>query len=135
MKKIIIAALALAGLLFSSCDRTGNFEVFEKEIPWNFCVKVSTDDAHLKVVSGATVQIFKSEEDRDAQKNVFLTKTTDANGEALFTLAEFDPQNKGGEFVKGVYYLRVAKGSDVKTENTRYLLMNSGTTYHYAVFN
>jgi hypothetical protein len=134
MKKIILACLTFFGLVFTGCDRTGNFEVFQQDIPWNFCVLVSTDAAHKAVISGATVEIYKNTEDRDAHTNVFLSKTTDAKGEALFSLTDFDPTNKGGEYVKGIYYLRVVNGDREIMANTYYLLMNSGTTYQYIVF-
>lgn len=120
-------------LLLTSCDRSGIFEEFDKEIPWNFCVIAVTDDAHTNVVSGATVEVYLTKEDRDNGTNIYLSMTTNDKGEALFSLADFDKQNKGPEAIKGIYYLKVYKGNLAKSDLTRYLLMNSGTTYQWLI--
>lgn len=128
---IINTFVLLMVLLFTSCDRSGIFEEFDKEIPWNFCVVAVMDENHVNVISGATVEIYLTKEDRDNSRNVYLSKITNDKGEALFSLADFDKMNNGPEEVKGIYYLKVFKGKMVKTDLTRYLLMNSGTTYQW----
>lgn len=126
---LFIALIAL----FSSCDRSGVFEDFETEIPWDFHVIAVTDEAHTQVVSGATVEIYQTKEDRDNGANVYLSGQTNDKGEAVFSLKDFDKQNKGPESVKGIYYLKVYKGNLLKSDLTRYLLMNSGSTYQWLV--
>lgn len=126
--RIIVLALAIAAMLFTSCDRSGAWEYDPVEIPWSFCVIAHSDENRCEFVEGATVSIFKSEEDRDAVKNVFLEKTTDAKGQAVFSLADFDQEKKGPEACKGVYFILVKKGTDTVGAVTNYLLMNSGQT-------
>jgi len=123
----------LAVLFFTSCDRSGIFEEFDKNIPWNFCVVAVTDEAHTNVVSGATVEVYLTKEDRDNGTNIYLSKETDDKGEVLFSFADFDKSNKGAEAVKGIYYLKAYKGDLKANDLTRYLLMNSGTTYQWLV--
>ena len=133
MKKYIFKIFVLLlALLPVSCDRSGIYEEFQKDIDWNFCVVAVADDNRTQPISGATVEIYKSSSDRD-NGVVFLSKTTDAKGEALFSLAEFDKDGKGAEALKGNYYLKVTSSDIVVTETTIYLLMNSGTTYHWVV--
>lgn len=123
----------LFALLPISCDRSGIWEEYQKDVPWNFCVAVYSDQNRTEPISGATVEIYKTKDDRDNGRNVFLSKQTEVNGEALFTFAEFNSSKQGAEALKGNYYLRIRKGSITKNETTRYLLMNSGTTYHWIV--
>ena len=63
-----------------------SYEEFQKDIDWNFCVVAVADDNRTQPISGAKVEIYKSSTDRD-NGAVFLSKTTDAKGEALFTFA------------------------------------------------
>lgn len=130
--RIMTIVLAFAALLFSSCDRSGVFETNPTVIPWNFCVSVFSDDNHTVPVSGADVKIFTSEDNR-TNGVVFLSGTTNDKGEVLFSLSDFDKDKKGAEACKGNYYLKVTKGALVAEETTNYLLMNSGTTYHWVV--
>lgn len=119
--------------LFSSCDRSGVFEDFETQIPWDFHVVAVTDENRTQTVSGATVEIYQTKEDRDNGANIFLSGQTNDKGEAVFSLKDFDKQNKGPESVKGIYYLKIYKGNLSKSDLTRYLLMNSGSTYQWVV--
>lgn len=48
--------MALVATLFCSCDRSGRFEFLEREIPWNFCVAVVSDENMTQPVEGATVK-------------------------------------------------------------------------------
>lgn len=133
MKKYIFKIFVLLfALLPVSCDRSGIYEEFQKDIDWNYCVVAVADENRTQPISGATVEIYKSSSDRE-NGVVFLSKTTDAKGEALFTLADFDKDGKGAEALKGNYYLKVTSAGIVKDETTRYLLMNSGTTYQWVV--
>lgn len=120
-------------LVATACDRSGVYEEFQNEIPWGFCVVAVSDDNMTQPVAGATVEIYTTKEDREAGTNVLLTKQTDNKGEAHFTLGDFDKNNKGAEQLKGNYYLKVTKDNITVEETTRYLLMNSGETYHWIV--
>lgn len=133
MKAYINILFVALVVLFSSCDRSGVFEDFETDIPWDFHVVVVTDENRVQIVSGATVEVYQTKEDRDNGTNVFLSGQTNDKGEAIFSLKDFDKQNKGPESVKGIYYLKVYKGNLLKSDLTRYLLMNSGSTYQWVV--
>lgn len=133
MKAYINILFVALVVLFSSCDRSGVFEDFETDIPWDFHVVVVTDENRVQIVSGATVEVYQTKEDRDNGTNVFLSGQTNDKGEAIFSLKDFDKQNKGPESVKGIYYLKVYKGNLLKSNLTRYLLMNSGSTYQWVV--
>ena len=111
-KSIIVGLMALVATLFCSCDRSGRFEFLEREIPWN-------------------LKIYRTESDRDEDRNVFLTKNSDSKGEALFTFDEFNKGGEGAEALKGWYYITVTKDSKTAKAVTYYLLMNSGTTYQW----
>lgn len=133
MKAYINILFVALVVLFSSCDRSGVFEDFETDIPWDFHVVAVTDENRVQIVSGATVEVYQTKEDRDNGTNVFLSGQTNDKGEAIFSLKDFDKQNKGPESVKGIYYLKVYKGNLLKSDLTRYLLMNSGSTYQWVV--
>lgn len=120
-------------IISCACDRSGVYEEFQNDIPWGLCVVAVSDDNMTQPVSGATVEIFTNKEDRDNGTNVYLSKQTDSKGEAHFTLGDFDKNNKGAEQLKGNYYLKVTKDDVSVEETTRYLLMNSGETYHWVV--
>lgn len=133
MKAYINILFVALVVLFSSCDRSGVFEDFETDIPWDFHVVAVMDENRVQIVSGATVEVYQTKEDRDNGTNVFLSGQTNDKGEAIFSLKDFDKQNKGPESVKGIYYLKVYKGNLLKSDLTRYLLMNSGSTYQWVV--
>lgn len=115
-----------------SCDRSGIFEEFQSSTPWEFHVQVFSDDNTTQPVSDVSVKIYKTSQDRDNNTNIFLSGNTNAEGEAVFTLKDFEP-GLDGEKSKGIYYIRAEKNGVVKNETTRYLLMNDGHTYHYIV--
>lgn len=133
MKTFKYLYAALIVLLCASCDRSGVFEEFDKDIAWDFHLVVVSDENHTQPVSGASVELYQTSEDRDSGVNVYLSGQTDAKGEVVFSLKDFDKQNKGPEEVKGIYYIKVSKGDQVMTDLTRYLLMNSGSTYQWIV--
>lgn len=133
MKKYIYKIFVLLfALLPVSCDRSGIYEEFQNDIDWNLCVVAVSDENKTQPISGATVEVYKTSADRE-NGVVFLSKSTDSKGEALFTFDEFDKDGKGAEALKGNYYLKVTSGNLEKEETTRYLLFNSGTTYHWVI--
>lgn len=133
MKAYIHIFFVALVVLFSSCDRSGVFEELDKDIPWEFHVVAVTDENRTQWVGGATVEVYLTKEDRDNGTNLYLSGQANDKGEIVFTLKDFDKQNKGPESVKGIYYLKVHKGNLLKDDLTRYLLMNSGATYQWVV--
>ena len=82
---------------------------------------VVADDNNVDKVADATVTLYKTQDDLDNNTNVFLTKQTESNGEAIFTKDELkDP---------GVYYVRASKDSLTGTKESLYLLLNNGENY------
>ena len=133
MKKYILKIFVLLFVLLPvSCDRSGVYEEFQQDIDWNLCVVAVEDDNMTQPISGATVEIYKSSADRD-NGIVFLSRTTDSKGEAFFSFADFSKGSTDIDALKGNYYLKVTSGDLTKSETTRYLLMNSGTTYHWVI--
>ena len=128
MKKIIFGLFAIIAIAFASCSREGPMDEFQQDIPWGLCVTAVLDDIHKQPVAGATVEIYRTEEDMQNGTNVYLTGTTDSNGEVIFTYADFNKNNQGVDAVKGVYFVLV-KGNGVEASAvTEYILMNSGMT-------
>lgn len=132
MKTIKLTFLFSLLFLVASCDRSGIFEEFQQAIPWEFHVVVYSDDNMTQTVADATINIYKNQADRDNNINVFLTKKSDKNGEAVFLLKDFEPSSDPQK-AKGFYYLKVQKDGIIKNDITRYLLMNDGHTYHYII--
>lgn len=128
MKKIIFGLFAIISVAFASCSREGPMEELKQDIPWAFCVTAVSDDINKQPVAGATVEIYRTSDDRENGTNIYLSGTTDEKGEVTFTFADFNKNNQGVDAIKGIYYLRVTGNGVVKDELTRYLLMNSGTT-------
>ncbi|WP_286833745.1 MULTISPECIES: hypothetical protein [unclassified Proteiniphilum] len=132
MKTIRIITIIIFSIFIVSCDRSGIFEEFQKATPWEFHVQVFNDDNMTQTVADAVVNIYKTKEDRDGNTNIFLTRNTGENGEAVFSLKDFEP-GLDVQKSKGIYYVRVEKNGIVKNDITRYLLMNDGHTYHKIV--
>ncbi|WP_286922861.1 hypothetical protein [Proteiniphilum sp. UBA5375] len=132
MKTIRIITIIIFSIFTVSCDRSGIFEEFQKATPWEFHVQVFNDDNMTQTVADAVVNIYKTKEDRDGNTNIFLTRNTGENGEAVFSLKDFEP-GLDVQKSKGIYYVRVEKNGIVKNDITRYLLMNDGHTYHKIV--
>jgi hypothetical protein len=123
MSKPIIAGLSLlmAVFLLNSCKKDGTtYEVVNPVAP-EFHVVVVTDDNNVDKVPDATVTLYKTQDDLENNSNVFLTKQTESNGEAVFTKDELkDP---------GVYYVRASKNTMIGTKESQYLLLNDGKNY------
>lgn len=132
MKTIKLIFFFTLYLLVGSCDRSGIFEEFQQAIPWEFHVVVYSDDNMTEIIPNATINIYKTQNDRDNDTNVFLSKKSDENGEAVFQLKDFEPSSDPQK-AKGFYYLKVEKNGIIKNDITRYLLMNDGHTYHNIV--
>ena len=132
MKTIKILSLIISLIFVMSCDRSGIFEEFQNSTPWEFHVQVFSDDNMTQPVTDVLINIYKTSQDRDNNTNIFLTRNTNAEGKAIFTLKDFEP-GLDAEKSKGIYYLRAEKDGVVKNETSRYLLMNDGQTHHNIV--
>lgn len=132
MKKIIVI-LSLIIFAFGSCDRSGVFEEFVEATPYEFHVIAVSDaaDVHLQPVSGVTVQLFRSEQQRTAGTPVYASGTTGSDGKVIFTEAVLNP-NKNVNEAKGFYYLKLTKeGYQTSLATSRYLLLNDGHTHQW----
>lgn len=132
MKTIRIISIIISLIFVMSCDRSGIFEEFQNSTPWEFHVQVFSDDNSTIPVSDVVINIYKTSQDRDNNTNIFLTRNTNSEGKAIFTLKEFEP-GLNAEKSKGFYYIRAEKNGVIKNETTRYLLMNDGHTHHKIV--
>lgn len=132
MKTIRILSFIIFSIFVMSCDRSGIFEEFQKATPWEFHVQVFNDDNMTQPVADVLVNIYKTSQDRDNNTNILSTRNTGADGEAVFSLKDFEP-GLDTQKAKGIYYLRVEKEGIIKNDITRYLLMNDGHTYHNIV--
>ena len=113
--------LLLAVFLLSSCKKDGTTYEVVKPVAPEFHVVVVTDDNNVDKVPDATVTLYKTQDDLENNSNVFLTKQTESNGEAVFTKDELkDP---------GVYYVRASKNTMTGTKESQYLLLNDGENY------
>ena len=132
MKKIFVI-LSLILFLLNSCDRSGVFEEFVGETPYEFHVVAVSDaiEVHLQPISGVTVQLFRTEAQRDAGTPVYATGVTGADGKTIFTEAMLNPNNNVDQ-AKGFYYLTLIKdGYQTTYATSRYLLLNDGHTYQW----
>ena len=123
MSKQNIVGLWLLAVVFSlgSCKKDGTTYKVVNPVAPEFHVVVVTDDNNVDKVADATVTLYKTQDDLENNTNVFLTKQTENNGEAVFTKDELkDP---------GVYYVKASKGSLSGTKESLYLLLNDGANY------
>lgn len=133
MKKIIFGLFAIIAVAFASCSREGPLEHLTENIPWAYNVIAFSDANYTQPVPGALVEIYRTQDDMDANTNVYLSGTTNDKGEALFTFADFSKNTLTTEQLKGVYYVRVTGNGTVAEIITNYLLFNSGTTTQWVV--
>lgn len=122
MKKISYIFLLLTFALFS-CERTFENEIVSTTPPE---LHVITENPDGDPIEGANVILYASEEDYNAESNALVTKTTNAEGKAIFTESELAEP--------GVYYVRATSGGQNNSGSetaTPYLLLNDGHTYFY----
>jgi hypothetical protein len=122
MKQIILFAAFI--FLFASCEREMVFDVISETDPSLTVVSetktVSGTATTYTKISGATVKVYNTKAAFDANGAAFLSKTTGADGKAVFTKAELAN--------KGIFYVRVNSGTLAGTGTTPYLLLNDGNT-------
>lgn len=116
MKRILIFSAIL--LFFASCDRDLAFETITETDP-ELHVIVSNADGNK--VSGATVSVFNSAENRDNDTNQLAASNTDSDGKAIFTEESLKEP--------GIFYVKVVSGELLVTSETPYILLNDGHTY------
>lgn len=117
--KFIVLAITIGVMI--GCTKNGTETDIINTTPPEFHVVVVTDDNNTEKVAGATVQVYKTQEDLDAGSNIYLTKQTDANGEAAFTKDEIKD--------RGVYYVKAVKDAMAGNKQSQYLLLNDGVNY------
>src|SRR5687768_221783 len=98
---IKFVVLLITITVFAACTKNGEKVDIIKTTPPEFRVVVVTDDNNTEKVAGATVSVYKTQEDLTNNTNVFLTKSTDDKGEAAFTKDELKD--------KGIYYVKAEK--------------------------
>lgn len=124
MKYIYIIIACLSIILAQSCDRSGIFEEFEKPTPYEYHVKVVSDDNNTQPVEGVNVYLFAEEKDQQTFTNILVEKQTNKDGEVIFQPSDL---TKG----KGFYYLAVEKSNYSQLASSRYLLINDGHTIQW----
>lgn len=122
MKQILIFAAFV--LLFASCDRDMDFDIISVTDPTLTVIAETktvngTATTYTKV-NGATVKIYNTEADFNANGTPLVTKTTSADGKAVFTKTEL--------VAKGTFYVHVTSGNLTGSGTTPYLLLNDGET-------
>ena len=105
------------------CTKNGTTYDVISTTPPELHVVVVSDDNNTVKVGGATVTLYKSQEDLDSDTNAYLTKQTGENGEAAFTKDEL----KNG----GFYYAKAMKDVLTGSKQSQYLLLNDGINYLY----
>jgi len=122
MKQIILFAAFI--FLFASCEREMVFDVISETAPSLTVITetktVSGTTTTYTKISGATVKVYNTKAAFDANGAAFLSKTTGADGRAVFTKAELAN--------KGIFYVRVNSGVLAGTGTTPYMLLNDGNT-------
>jgi hypothetical protein len=108
-------------ILIVACKKDGTTYKIINSTPPEFHVVVVTDDNHVEKVAEATVALYKTQEDLDSNTNVYLTKKTGSNGEAVFTKAELKDQ--------GIYFAKAEKMPMSGSNESQYLLLNDGINY------
>ena len=93
MKKYIFKIFVLLlALLPVSCDRSGIYEEFQKDIDWNFCVVAVADDNRTQPISGATVEIKDANGTFAARTDAYVayktSNTANVEGTMVVTLAD-----------------------------------------------
>lgn len=113
MKKIIF--LLFIAVMSVSCNRDLEFDTISMTDPaLEILVEgIAVDDIYPKIES-ATVELFNSNE------QLLATATTDTAGKVMFT--------KGQLKEKGIFKVRVKKGTLVGEGQTPYMLLNDGVT-------
>jgi len=129
MKKYIVFALLL--IFFAACDRDFDFDVISETEPALVVVAETvtgsgTSTVYTKV-SGATVNLYNNQADFNSAATPFKTKTTGADGKAVFTKTDL--------VQKGIFYVRVISGTKTGTATTPYILLNDGETTVFVALN
>jgi hypothetical protein len=125
MSKQNIIALWFLSLvcLFISCKKDGTTYKVVNAVPPEFHVVVVTDDNNVEKVAGATVTLYKTQEDIDNNSNPFLSRETGSDGEAGFTKDDLKDE--------GIYFVKAEKTPMTGTKASQYLLLNDGINYLY----
>ncbi|HDJ33239.1 MAG TPA: hypothetical protein ENF21_03965 [Bacteroidetes bacterium] len=125
MKKLtyIISIALILGIM--GCERGYEIETVSETKPE---LHVFVQDDLSVAVAGATVIIYKNEDDYNNQANALASKSTDAEGKAVFTKSELKEP--------GIFYVYASEGSRTNAASTiatPYMLLNDGHTFFYTV--
>jgi hypothetical protein len=120
----LLPLLLLTAALITGCDRAFTPDI-ESETPPELHVFVR--NAGGTAVSGATVGLYRSAENRDAGTNAFFTGTSDSEGRLVATATDIG--------TPGVVYVHATSGNAVGSGATPYLLLTDGITYYYLTVN
>lgn len=113
MKKIIF--LLFMAIVAVSCDRDLEFDTLSVTDPaLEILVEgVAVNNTYPKI-EGATVELF------NANNQALAVTTTDAGGKAVFTKQQLKE--------KGIFKVKVTKGTLTGEGETAYMLLNDGVT-------
>lgn len=129
MKQIILFAAFI--LLFASCERDMVFDVISETEPSLTVVAetkaVSGTTTTYTKISVATVKVYNTKAIFDANGTPLISKSTGADGKAVFTKTEL--------VQKGIFYVKVTSGTLTGSGTTPYLLLNDGETLLYVQLN
>ncbi len=120
MKYLAHSCFVIILTLFG-CDRVFENEI-ENTIAPELHVFVIGSASHSDRVTGASVSLYQVTENGPGNE-VLATKQTDAEGKAVFTESEL--------LEPGRFFIRATEGSRQGENETKYLLLNDGHTYHY----
>jgi len=91
-------------------------------------LKIKIIDQSSEKTEGATVEIYYSAEDRNLSNNIIISKKTDKNGMALFTINELNKNDQTIEKLNGVYYLNIFNKNLRKQVETEFLNFSEDKT-------
>ncbi|GAP68814.1 hypothetical protein BA6E_10588 [Bacteroidales bacterium 6E] len=122
MKRVISYIMFL--FLFAACERDMEFDVISVTDPSLTVVAETKTGTGTNVtitkISGATVNIYINQTDFNNSSTPYKTKSTGADGKAIFTKEDLGQ--------KGIFYVRVTSAGKTGTGVTPYMLLNDGET-------
>lgn len=84
---------------------------------------INVVDQSGEIVEGVTVELYRSDKNRDTGKDILIVKKTDKDGIAEFNGNDFNKNNKPLDEINGIYYLNLFKHNlrqQVETESINF---------------
>lgn len=126
--KITLSLLTLFSVItFISC------KISNDKSPTTSGLKIKIIDQSSEKTEGATVEIYYSAEDRNLGNNIIISKKTDQNGIAQFSIKDFNKNDQAIEKLKGVYFLNIFKKNLRKQVETEFLNFSENKTIEQLV--